>query len=295
MPMPRCTSWAMTRGTRWMPAPAANSRNERSAFRRSRSSVLWRKYCFTARRRPSTLTMYTRLLPPRAWLSTRTCGTHSTAATSRAIASVDMATKVLADFPPAADAQHAVDLRMMPIGIEQDALHAGGEGFREQDLGQVVDVVLAGARADARKLFFLGQLEEHVALVDQRAVMVQVPRDPAPRGLVQVMARPDKGMPGLVADDAHRDAALHRPPQEFDGARVGAHLVHACAVDRALHLGPHILATLPAQEITHGELALRRIDRHRALLHGDTVKNLVVADERVVEVNADAHACRPPR
>ncbi len=93
-----------------------------------------------------------------------------------------------------------------------------------------------------------------------------------------------------MADDRQRDPGFVRPREKLEHAGESDRLVHARAVDRALHGRPHVFLPRRAQVIAHGELAHRTVGRNDGLLERDPVKQRVVADDRVVEVDTEPHA-----
>src|SRR6478672_332369 len=97
-----------------------------------------------------------------------------------------------------------------------------------------------------------------------------------------------------MADDDRLNVSLTRPAEKFDCTGISFGLAHAGAVYIALQLRPLILAIALPKVFAHADLVCRNRYRDQAALQRDAVKEGVVAYDRVVEVDADAHVKRPP-
>ncbi|OGS01641.1 MAG: hypothetical protein A2V88_07605 [Elusimicrobia bacterium RBG_16_66_12] len=174
--------------------------------------------------------------------------------------------------------------------VEEETLDAGREARRGQELGKIVDEMRAALVGDARELarqslLEVGVLEAEAGLRPQEAATVE----PSARRRVKVVGRAPDRAARAVADDARRDAAGAAGGEELASARESLRLRHSRSVDPTLKLSPIRLASLGAQTVA--DLVLER-----GGLRGDqpprdrrAVEDLVVADEGVVEVEADEH------
>ena len=109
---------------------------------------------------------------------------------------------------------------------------------------------------------------------------------------MKIVLLSEEGMLRFVADDSHFDALFHRRPEEIEHAWVGLSVDETWTINVALHLGPVRLLTDLAQVIANGCFILWQRSGDETTLQSHTVKDTVVADNRVVEINADDHAGR---
>src|SRR3954471_9399558 len=96
---------------------------------------------------------------------------------------------------------------------------------------------------------------------------------------------------GLVADDADLRAGLLARRQEFPHPWIDFGAADSLAVDEALQSLPGELAAGAGPEMIP-QVGLKPLPpfRHQPTLTCDGGKDLVVADDRVVEIDADPHA-----
>ena len=92
-----------------------------------------------------------------------------------------------------------------------------------------------------------------------------------------------------MADDVDGKMLLHRPGKELDDSREGLRLRHARAVDVALKLSPVAFSSASAEEVAHIIFANRRCGGNQAALDRDLMEQLIVANDGVIEINADYH------
>ena len=170
-----------------------------------------------------------------------------------------------------------------------DALDSLRKTGIEEKLRQIVNEMRTAEGADALVLGFLGQFEEHLiaAYADAFGIKETTGFKPPPGGGMQIMRLAEKGVFGFVADDAHFNALPHGVAEELQHTRVGLCIHEARTIDVALHLRPvRLMPSLP-QVIAHCGLCRNQptFDRH-------AMKNTIVADCRVVEINSNDHAGR---
>src|SRR6516225_1652013 len=195
-----------------------------------------------------------------------------------------------ASLLPRSDRLEVRQLAMMRVGIEQDALDASRKFGRQQNFRQIVNKDITSLTADALELFRDCQIEEYVLGRDQRpAVRVKHLPDPLACTAVQIVFHPEVGMARLVADDAQLVTGTAGPAHEVYRAGIRHRVAHARAVDVALHFGPYLFLAGAAQKIAHGELAARQVDGNMAAFARDQMEDKIVVDDRIVEIETDAH------
>ena len=96
-------------------------------------------------------------------------------------------------------------------------------------------------------------------------------------------------MARLVADDAQFVTGIACPAHEIDGAGIGCRVGQACPVDIALHFGPGVFLASAAQEIAHLKFVVRQVRRNVSALARDQMEDVIVIDDRVVEIETNTH------
>src|SRR6185437_13238123 len=112
---------------------------------------------------------------------------------------------------------------------------------------------------------------------------------PCARSRVQIARLAQIRCARLVADDAHGDLALMQSPERIEHAFERLGIEDARAIDDALQQRPVVLAADRPQIVAHGDLVPRRIRRNPGAFERDLMKQRVVADQRVVEIQAKQH------
>ena len=195
-------------------------------------------------------------------------------------------------FPSTTHPPHSGDRRRRPFRVEKDTRRPRRELRLRQQFRQVVDEVRTPGRANAAQLLRERQLEEHPAAphADSAGVEKAVPLQPVHRRRVQIVFRPQVGVARFMADNTDIKTIFHRPAEEVEGAGEGRRLRHAGPVDRPLHRRPGLLAADAAQVVAHAALVRRQRLRDQPLFPRHAMEKAVIADDRVVEIHADAHS-----
>ena len=104
---------------------------------------------------------------------------------------------------------------------------------------------------------------------------------------MEVVSRTSVGVTGFVADDASRDSFYSATREKPQYARKWNGVVHASPIDIPLHFRPRILFSTLTQVIAYVPFRGRQVRGNQALLTSNSMKQLVIADNRVIEVNAN--------
>src|SRR5260221_3443568 len=162
-----------------------------------------------------------------------------------------------------------------------------------QDLGKIVDEHVALQRANPPHFFVSrpfeidvlarkrqsGRIEEAIAVHPSEGGCAQV-------GQMWIVVREL----GLVTDDRYHVAARTARLEKSGHAVEQGRRVDPPAIDEALQALPEVAVRLLGQQgAFDGGLAARERRRQQALLLADARKGLIVADQRVVEIDADSH------
>src|SRR5258706_1299729 len=135
-----------------------------------------------------------------------------------------------------------------------------------------------------------------VGLVDQRLRPVdQYLGDPPASCFMQIIRMAQKGTTCHVAYDSQVYALGSGPGEKIYRTRLSDRVVHARTIDVTLHFRPSVLLAGLAQVVAHAQLGRRKVGRDQAALEGYPVEKRVVADDGVVEIDADAHGAGWPR
>src|SRR5438128_1363211 len=94
----------------------------------------------------------------------------------------------------------------------------------------------------------------------------------------------------LVADNVYRQPPLNRGGKKLAHSRERLRLLHAWTINVALQFRPLPLAALRAQKIPDVILSRRQAGRNQATLDRDSVEDVLVRNNGIVEINAENHA-----
>src|SRR5579859_59790 len=181
--------------------------------------------------------------------------------------------------------------RELPLGIEQDTAHSRRKTRQRKDFREIVDEHVAAKESRASDLVFLGQCEEQVARIDLVAAQADQPArcQKASRRGVQIMLRPADRGARFVADDEQLVAGFPRGRDEIGKAGIGRRQLHAGAIDVALQLRKRVGAAGAVEIIAHAVLVARQMGGDQSALQSRCMKDAIVANDRVVEIDSDAH------
>ncbi len=143
----------------------------------------------------------------------------------------------------------------------------------------------------ARDLVLFGQFKKNLGRIDLRCLVShQAARGKkAARRRVHVVLRPQDRVPGLVADDEELVPGLARRRDKLGKAGVGRDQVHTRAIDIALQFREIVDAAGAVEVVADAVLVAADIRRNQAAFKCCGVEHAIVASDRVVEVDADAH------
>lgn len=198
--------------------------------------------------------------------------------------------KITPNVIPGRKPRKPVDRWVNALRIEENAHGIRRKSACEKNLGQVVDEIVALGSGDALELRLFRELKKDLVRLDEVSVVVRKAQlHPFARRHMKIILRSQKWITRLVADDADRDTVRVRPTQEFGRPGIRRGFVHARAVDVTLHFRPGIFLADAAQMVAHRNLGLREGRRHDAPLDRDFMKQGVITNEGVVEINANTH------
>ena len=124
---------------------------------------------------------------------------------------------------------------------------------------------------------------------DPRRIVPSVRGEKVAGGLVQVVPRAEKWITRALTDNEYFLTAAPAAVEKLQHPRKQAGLAHARTVGVALQLGPTLFLPDLPQVIAHGALRRADIVRYEPLLDGQLGKKSVIADDRVVKIDADNH------
>ncbi|MGO9771879.1 MAG: hypothetical protein ACLPSW_20495 [Roseiarcus sp.] len=106
---------------------------------------------------------------------------------------------------------------------------------------------------------------------------------------VQIIASAAKRMARLVTDDEEFMAERAGSFEKTENAWIRRGEIHARAIDIALKFGEILFAPRGVKEISNVVFAARKILRNKPSLQRRNMERAVIADDGVVEVDADPH------
>ena len=165
----------------------------------------------------------------------------------------------------------------------------GKRGF-EKSFFQVVNEVSATGFADVTDFFRPRFAKMNVLRRKPNPMRIEksLRRQPFARGLLQIKTADDRSA-GFVADDVDRQPPPDCMREEFQNTGKWQCPRHMRAIDVTLQFRPIAFLSLLPEEITHVILARGHGGGNQPAFHRDGMKQFVVADNRVVKINAEDH------
>ena len=156
---------------------------------------------------------------------------------------------------------------------------------------QVIDEVRASGFPDESDLFLPRYPEMNVIGGKPHPPDIEKAlfRQPVARRLVQVVSRPDHRGGGFVADDVKRQPLPDAAGEELQhtGKRLRFH--HSRPIDVTLQFCPLPFLSAPAEMVAHFVLAGKHRGGDQTSFHRDPMKQIVVANNGVIKINAQDH------
>ena len=159
-----------------------------------------------------------------------------------------------------------------------------------ENLWQIIDEMRTVLRPDALQLAGLAHFKKNIfrGKSDRRrekALMLK----PAHGCSMQIVARTDERLTSLVTDDENGNRLGAAVGNEIDHTRKRRCFQYGATVGLALQSGPGLFAAGLSQIIADLHFVPHHAGRNQRSLRRQPAKELVVADDRVVEVDADSH------
>src|SRR5947208_15577934 len=111
---------------------------------------------------------------------------------------------------------------------------------------------------------------------------------------MQVVLRPQYRMPGFVADDEELVAGSTRRRDKIRETWIGRNQIHPGAIDITLQFREIVVAAGSVEVVADAVLVAADIRRDQAAFKRGCVEYAVVACDRVVEIDPDAHGLSGP-
>ena len=178
---------------------------------------------------------------------------------------------------------------MKMVGIEKHSVHSLWKSRLRQEFREIVDEMPAAAGADPVQFGLLRQLEMNLVAMeaDPFGVDDSMRLKPPPGRSVQVVGDSAIGVSRFVTDDVNLQTSRTTEAEKGKDSGIRLGLAQPRAIDVSLEFRPIILATGASKVVPDVRLVRRRAGRNPPAFEADTMEELIVANDRVVEVDAD--------
>jgi hypothetical protein len=178
------------------------------------------------------------------------------------------------------------------VWSKKDAKHTDGKCGLDEHLLKVVDKDAAAQGSNAGDLLLPRRLKKNVLARKSKATFGEKPmcRHPIESGGAEVDSRRIAvPMDSLVTDDKNLHLLVPATDQKLSSTLDQNRLGHAGAVDAALQALPRDFAMwpLPAEMFSEGPLSPAKGGADQAHCTGSGQKHLVIAGQRIVQVDTD--------
>src|SRR5262249_20619504 len=106
---------------------------------------------------------------------------------------------------------------------------------------------------------------------------------------MQIVAWPEEWISRFVTNNEALDATIACPGEKLHDTRIDVRVPHSRAVDIPLYLGPQVLLIDSTKVFANHKFRGRKFLRNVASLYSHPVKYTIIIDDRIVEIDSNAH------
>lgn len=198
---------------------------------------------------------------------------------------------IFKNLSPIRQRVHAWQLTRRFVMSKEDLDDVVWKRWFEKSFFEVIDKVRTARFPDVSDFFRSRLAKMNVLRRQPDAMRIEktLRCEPFTRRLLQIKGRPHDRRAGFMADDVNRQPSPDGVREKFQDAGKWLRPRHVRTVNVTLQLRPVPFPVLLPQEVSHVVLAGGQRGGNQPAFHSDGMKQLVVANNRIIEINAEDH------